>query len=167
DQRGGRDCRRVHGEVPRQVPAGVPRVHCARADGVAARRLSALPGSASGSMLFPSRCEQGACFFPSSRERGACFFLLPASGSMLFSFSPRAGACFFPSPREREHAFFLLPASGEKVPKADEGRFSSRFRSRDLGAVRMAMAASNIATPAAPHPALRATFSPLAGRRET
>src|SRR5690606_13010473 len=58
----------------------------------------------------------------------------------------------------------------EKVPKADEGRFSRRACKRRLPRYRQrsagTAASSNIARPVAPHPALRATFSPLAGRRE-
>src|SRR5690606_8378649 len=69
---------------------------------------------------------------------GAALHLLTASGEKGKARAPLGGEKgtslppiaerrmeVFPSPREGgQSCFFLLPASGEKVPKADEGRFS-------------------------------------------
>src|SRR5690606_37846890 len=77
----------------------------------------------------PSPRARGTFSFPSPRERRTCsFFLLPAGGARaLFPFPPQAGPVTFAfSPQAGTCSFSRLPASGEKVPKADEGRFSPR-----------------------------------------
>jgi hypothetical protein len=124
---------------------------------------------------------------PSPRKRGrSCFFLLPASGvGAVFSFSPQAGSelffllpasgvrTVFPSPRKRgQNCFSFSPQAGRRCRRRKRGAFRlgaatfERPRSRHRGTVGIE-ATSHIAMPVAPHPALRASFSPLAGRRES
>src|SRR5690606_477697 len=121
--------------------------------------LSLLPACGGPSPSLPPPL--GALPLPLPPACGALSLSLPpACGGLSLSLPPACGGL----------SLSLLPASGEKVPKADEGRFSRRackhrlprYRQRSAGRA----ASSNIATPVAPHPALRATFSPLVGRRE-
>jgi hypothetical protein len=114
-----------------------------------------------------------ACAPLAGRREKAC---APLAGRREKARAPLAGrrekARSFPSVLSTRGglSLSLLPARGEKVPKADEGRFSRRAYKHRLPRYRQrnarTAATSNTATPVAPHPALRATFSPLAGRRE-